>query len=127
MKVHPRRCGSYDTDTNLVCTLLKGHGRLSSGHDHGVMNTGPYWGWTSAPWEPFGDPLPTFVPQPQLTECPACARLAHVGIQCNGCRRDAPNRRSLIQREIVRRVREDGMTPAEAEASMGVTAGKTIG
>ncbi len=49
-----------------------------------------------------------------------------MGIQCNKHRAAAPNARTLIQREIVRMVREDGMSPAEAEAKMGVRAGRTI-
>lgn len=64
MSIHKNRCGSYDPATGLECTHLKGHGRSSNGHDHGIMNTGPSWGWSPEPWQPFGAPLPMFVPNP---------------------------------------------------------------
>ncbi len=60
------------------------------------------------------------------TECPTCTRLNGLA-QCNSCRANNPNRQTTVRRELARRVREEGMTPAEAEASLNVTAGPTVG
>ncbi len=62
----------------------------------------------------------------QSTSCPACTNLAPMGIQCNKHRTTAPNAQTLLRRELARMVREDGMSPAQAEAKLGVTAGRTI-
>ena len=63
------------------------------------------------------------------TDCAACQSLARVGVplQCNRCRAEAPNARTLTQREIVAYMNETGCTPTEAEAHFGVTAGRTFG
>ncbi len=57
--------------------------------------------------------------------CVACAYLRGL-TQCNVCRADRPNGQTLTRREIARLVREDGMSVAEAEASMGVEPGPIV-
>lgn len=59
------------------------------------------------------------------TTCPTCAALRGL-IQCNKCRSERPDAQTLIRREALRLVREDGLTAAQAEARLGVKAGRSI-
>ena len=71
--------------------------------------------------------LPTISPEvlASFGGCLACAYLQQI-TQCNTCRAERPNRQTLTRAEIVRRVREDGMSIAEAEASLGVSPGPIV-
>ncbi len=57
--------------------------------------------------------------------CMGCAYLNGL-TQCNTCHASRPNHQTRTRREIVRRVREEGMTVPEAEESMGVGPGPVI-
>jgi hypothetical protein len=60
------------------------------------------------------------------TDCPACTAMRGV-VQCNRCRAERPNRRTLKQREIVAVLMANpGMSVAEAEAACGTSAGPTV-
>ena len=57
------------------------------------------------------------------TGCHVCELLAGFS-QCNDCRRDRPNQQTLTRRELVRLMREEGLTADEAEARLGVKAAR---
>lgn len=61
-----------------------------------------------------------------MDTCTACKALAPMGLQCNKHARIAPGASTRTRTSIVRMVREQGVTVAEAESAHGVTAGPVI-
>ena len=57
--------------------------------------------------------------------CTSCARLGGI-VQCNKCRRNAPNKQTLTRRRVAALV-ADGMTVEQAETELGCTRTIVIG
>ncbi len=58
------------------------------------------------------------------TTCTACKSLAAVGVKCNA-HRGATDARAVAQKRVLANMAR-GMTVADAEAAVGVTAGPTV-